>query len=133
MRETRILEFKEAVTENKYPEELKVGLIGSCTNSSYEDMERAASVAKQALAAGLDQAHQLGGLAAGKLRIDQDSLVLAADQGRADREHRGLARVVNLQLQRRGLDQAGEGEQGSAEKGTKRHANLGNGTVRGAS
>lgn len=48
-----ISEFKEAVTENKYPEELKVGLIGSCTNSSYEDMERAASVAKQALASGL--------------------------------------------------------------------------------
>ncbi len=38
--------------ENGYPEELKVGLIGSCTNSSYEDMERAASVAKQAIAKG---------------------------------------------------------------------------------
>lgn len=29
------------------------GLIGSCTNSSYEDMMRAASIAKQALAAGI--------------------------------------------------------------------------------
>ncbi|MBL8006621.1 MAG: aconitate hydratase [Ignavibacteria bacterium] len=48
-----ISKFKEAVTENNYPEELKVGLIGSCTNSSYEDMERAASVAKQAIAKGL--------------------------------------------------------------------------------
>ncbi len=48
-----ISEFKEAVKEYDYPEELKVGLIGSCTNSSYEDMERAASVAKQALEYGL--------------------------------------------------------------------------------
>jgi aconitate hydratase len=45
--------FADAVREKGYPEELKVGLIGSCTNSSYEDMERAASVAKQALAHGL--------------------------------------------------------------------------------
>ena len=47
-----ISKFKDAVLENGYPEELKVGLIGSCTNSSYEDMERAASVAKQAIAKG---------------------------------------------------------------------------------
>jgi len=44
-----ISKFKDAVKENGYPEELKVGLIGSCTNSSYEDMERSASVAKQAI------------------------------------------------------------------------------------
>lgn len=44
-----ISKFKDAVKEHNYPEELKVGLIGSCTNSSYEDMERAASVAAQAL------------------------------------------------------------------------------------
>lgn len=41
--------FAAAVTEKGYPEELKVALIGSCTNSSYEDMARAASVARQAL------------------------------------------------------------------------------------
>ncbi|MDL1873734.1 aconitate hydratase [Cytophagia bacterium CHB2] len=39
--------------KNEYPDEIKVALIGSCTNSSYEDIERAASVAKQALAKGL--------------------------------------------------------------------------------
>ncbi len=39
--------------QNDYPDEIKVALIGSCTNSSYEDIERAASVAKQALAKGL--------------------------------------------------------------------------------
>jgi aconitate hydratase len=46
-------EFAEALKANKWPTELKAGLIGSCTNSSYEDMQRAASVAKQALAAGI--------------------------------------------------------------------------------
>ncbi len=48
-----ISEFSKAVLENGYPEELKVGLIGSCTNSSYEDMGRAASLAKQAHENGL--------------------------------------------------------------------------------
>ena len=48
-----ISKFKDAVKEKDYPEELKVALIGSCTNSSYEDMERAASIAKQALDKGL--------------------------------------------------------------------------------
>lgn len=43
-----ISEFKNFVKENSYPEKLEVGLIGSCTNSSYEDLSRAASVAKQA-------------------------------------------------------------------------------------
>ena len=46
---TPISNFKEAVKTNKWPEELKVGLIGSCTNSSYEDMSRAASIARDAL------------------------------------------------------------------------------------
>lgn len=46
---TPISKFKEAVEVHKWPEELKVGLIGSCTNSSYEDMSRAASIARDAL------------------------------------------------------------------------------------
>lgn len=50
---TPISKFKEAVKENKWPEELKVGLIGSCTNSSYEDMTRAASIAEDAMSHGL--------------------------------------------------------------------------------
>ncbi len=41
-------QFKQAVIENDYPRNLEVGLIGSCTNSSYEDITRAASIAKQA-------------------------------------------------------------------------------------
>lgn len=39
--------------EKKYPVELKAALIGSCTNSSYEDISRSAHVARQALKAGL--------------------------------------------------------------------------------
>lgn len=39
--------------KNGWPNEIKVGLIGSCTNSSYEDMGRAASLARQALKAGV--------------------------------------------------------------------------------
>lgn len=40
--------FADAVKDNEYPPVLEVGLIGSCTNSSYEDLTRAASIAKQA-------------------------------------------------------------------------------------
>lgn len=40
--------FAAAVKKNNWPQELSVGLIGSCTNSSYEDMTRAASIAQQA-------------------------------------------------------------------------------------
>lgn len=46
---TPISEFAAKVKENGWPEKLEVGLIGSCTNSSYEDITRAASVAQQAL------------------------------------------------------------------------------------
>ncbi len=49
----KLSEFAGAVRSNGYPEELRVALIGSCTNSSYEDIERATSVARQALAKGL--------------------------------------------------------------------------------
>ncbi len=49
----KLSEFAEAVRRNGYPEELRVALIGSCTNSSYQDIERATSVARQALAKGL--------------------------------------------------------------------------------
>jgi len=47
-RATPISQFAEEVKENNWPKELEVGLIGSCTNSSYEDISRAASVARQA-------------------------------------------------------------------------------------
>ncbi|MFT6849497.1 MAG: aconitate hydratase [Sphingobacteriales bacterium] len=43
-----ISKFAQAVKDNNWPQKLEVGLIGSCTNSSYEDITRAASIAKQA-------------------------------------------------------------------------------------
>jgi aconitate hydratase len=46
---TPVSEFAKAVKKNGWPQKLDVGLIGSCTNSSYEDITRAASVAQQAL------------------------------------------------------------------------------------
>ena len=46
---TPISEFPKVAKESGWPLELEVGLIGSCTNSSYEDMTRAASIAKQAV------------------------------------------------------------------------------------
>jgi len=50
---TPISKFSQAVKDNGWPDELKVGLIGSCTNSSYEDMSRAASIARDALDHGI--------------------------------------------------------------------------------
>jgi aconitate hydratase len=45
---TPISKMKEAAAANGWPVKVEVGLIGSCTNSSYEDISRAASLAKQA-------------------------------------------------------------------------------------
>jgi len=46
-------EFAQVVKEKAYPQKMEAGLIGSCTNSSYEDLTRAASVVKKAKEAGL--------------------------------------------------------------------------------
>ncbi len=48
-RATPLSKFAEEVKKNGWPAKLEVGLIGSCTNSSYEDISRSASVAKQAV------------------------------------------------------------------------------------
>ena len=50
---TPISEMKKVAEENSWPTDVKVGLIGSCTNSSYEDISRSASVAQQAVDNGL--------------------------------------------------------------------------------
>src|SRR5665647_2147738 len=47
---TPISKMKEEAVKNNWPIDVEVGLIGSCTNSSYEDISRAASVVKNALA-----------------------------------------------------------------------------------
>lgn len=48
-----INDLKAAAEENNYPINMEVGLIGSCTNSSYNDMARAASIARDAIAKGV--------------------------------------------------------------------------------
>ena len=48
-RATPISKMKEEALKNNWPTHVEVGLIGSCTNSSYEDISRAASLAKQAV------------------------------------------------------------------------------------
>lgn len=53
---TPLSKFKDAVKEQQWPETLSAGLIGSCTNSSYEDMTRVESLLKQASAAGIKPA-----------------------------------------------------------------------------
>src|SRR5215211_177960 len=50
---TPISKMAEAVAANGWPDDIGVALIGSCTNSSYEDISRSASVAAQAEAKGL--------------------------------------------------------------------------------
>ena len=50
---TPLSKFGDAVVENNWPTRLSAGLIGSCTNSSYQDMSRVKSLVEQARAAGL--------------------------------------------------------------------------------
>ena len=52
-RATPISQLGKEARANGWPLEVSVGLIGSCTNSSYEDISRAASIAQQALTKGL--------------------------------------------------------------------------------
>ena len=53
-----ISKMKEAVKEQDFPDDIRVALIGSCTNSSYEDIDRATSIAQQALDKGLKSKSQ---------------------------------------------------------------------------
>ena len=52
-RATPISEMTNEAQKNEWPTDVKVGLIGSCTNSSYEDISRSASIARQAIEKGL--------------------------------------------------------------------------------
>lgn len=57
---TPVSDMKKIARENKYPLEVDWGLIGSCTNSSYEDISRAASIAQQALDKNLESKAEFG-------------------------------------------------------------------------
>jgi aconitate hydratase len=72
----------EEAVKNGWPLEVKVGLIGSCTNSSYEDMTRAASIAKQALDHGIKSK--------GKFTVTPGS-----EQIRATIERDGLSKIFD--------------------------------------
>ncbi len=50
---TPVAEMKEKAAKNGWPTRVEWGLIGSCTNSSYEDLARASSIARQAVEKGL--------------------------------------------------------------------------------
>jgi aconitate hydratase len=73
-----ISRFASAVRDNGYPRKLEVGLIGSCTNSSYEDITRAASIARQAKEKNLKVASEYTvtpGSEQVRYTIDRDGLI----------------------------------------------------------
>ncbi len=57
---TPVANMKEEAAKNNWPLKVEWGLIGSCTNSSYEDLSRAASIAQQAIAKGLKTKAEFG-------------------------------------------------------------------------
>lgn len=79
---TPISQMREEAKKNGWPLKVEVGLIGSCTNSSYEDISRAASIAKQAGAKNLK--------AAGEFKITPGS-----EQVRYTIERDGLIDIFN--------------------------------------
>ena len=59
-RGTPVSKMKEEAVKNEWPLKVEWGLIGSCTNSSYEDMARAASIVEQAVAHGITPKAEFG-------------------------------------------------------------------------
>jgi len=59
-RGTPVSKMKEEAVANDWPLKVEWGLIGSCTNSSYEDMSRAASIVEQAVALGISPKAEFG-------------------------------------------------------------------------
>jgi len=57
---TPVSQMKDHAAENGWPLRVEWGLIGSCTNSSYEDLSRAASIARQAVEKGLSTKAEFG-------------------------------------------------------------------------
>ena len=57
---TPVAEMKEKAVANDWPLDIEWALIGSCTNSSYEDLTRAASIVEDAVAKGLEPKAILG-------------------------------------------------------------------------
>ncbi|KAJ1986987.1 Aconitate hydratase mitochondrial [Coemansia spiralis] len=77
---TPLAKFKDTAKEKDWPQDISACLIGSCTNSSYEDMTRAASLAKEAMDAGL--------------KVKSDFIVTpGSEQIRATTERDGLLKI----------------------------------------
>ena len=75
---TPVSRMKETAEKNGWPTELEYCLIGSCTNSSYEDISRAASIARQAVAKGIKAKSQLTvtpGSEQVRFTIERDGLI----------------------------------------------------------
>lgn len=78
-----ISRFADAVKVNEWPQRLEVALIGSCTNSSYEDISRSASVARQAKAKNLKTRSEFTvtpGSEVVRYTVEQDGLLEAFDE-----------------------------------------------------
>ena len=75
---TPVSKMKAEAKKNGWPLKVEWGLIGSCTNSSYEDLSRAASIAKQAIAKGLATKAEFGinpGSEQVRYTADRDGLI----------------------------------------------------------
>ncbi|MES2850745.1 MAG: aconitate hydratase [Bacteroidota bacterium] len=80
---TPISKMKEAAAANNWPTKVEVGLIGSCTNSSYEDISRAVSLAKQVAEKGLQTKAQFTitpGSELVRYTIERDGFLSTFDQ-----------------------------------------------------
>ena len=76
-------EFARGIEENNYPAKISVSLIGSCTNSSYEDITRSASIARQAIDKGIKATSELTitpGSEQVRYTIERDGLLDVFDQ-----------------------------------------------------
>ncbi|GAB5539085.1 MAG: aconitate hydratase [Salibacteraceae bacterium] len=75
---TPVSKMKEVLAGKDWPKDVEWGLIGSCTNSSYEDISRAASIAKQAVDKGLKPKAEFGinpGSEQVRYTIDRDGFI----------------------------------------------------------
>ncbi len=80
---TPISKMKEEAAKNNWPTKIEVGLIGSCTNSSYEDIARSASLAKQAINKGLKPKSEFSitpGSEQVRYTIERDGFIQIFDQ-----------------------------------------------------
>ena len=80
---TPISQMAAALKEHGWPEEIEVALIGSCTNSSYEDISRSAFIAKDAMAKGLKAKSEFTitpGSEMVRYTIDRDGMLATFDQ-----------------------------------------------------